>query len=531
MKSICIHHTLKMNRNRFPCIILLIHFTVLISALIPKPYEYNQTTTILCNIDETLQFIHDYHSCFILMESLKRFYEHLTINNPPSLASNDIASCFITSLSVDIEQSCDETENKLWPYDMMDESYMVNITDGIIEISSQEIWGTLHALETILQLVYRSESDSVIYQGVVNDVPIFTHRGIMIDTARHFLSISEIEKMIDAMSMVKMNTLHWHVTDDESFPYSFFSYPELSTWGSYDDKSTVYLPDEVNALLEYARLRGVRVIPEFQTPAHTMRWNLLNIPLLTRCFKGDEPDFAYGPMNPTENITYTFLSRIFNEVLTAFPDSMIHLGGSDVSYDCWKSNPFIRNFMNDNGYGDDYTKLESYYFQRLMTTILGANSSEWTTSPIVWQDVFENGFREETPVVIHLYKPDWAQILDEVTKTGYRAILSSCWDLSAVEPGDDWKKVYECDLISFEATDEQLSLIIGGEALLWGQYIDDANLFTETWPLAAAVAERLWSQEQSETDEFAQRLHQLRCQMLKRGWPAQVITGPGFCYP
>ncbi|VDP96265.1 unnamed protein product, partial [Trichobilharzia regenti] len=202
----------------------------MISALIPKPYEYNQTTTILCNIDETLQFIHDYHSCFILMESLKRFYEHLTINNPTSLASNDIASCFITSLSVDIEQSCDETENKLWPSDMMDESYMVNITDGIIEISSQEIWGTLHALETILQLVYRSESDSkVIYQGVVNDVPIFTHRGIMIDTARHFLSISEIEKMIDAMSMVKMNTLHWHVTDDESFPYSFFSYPELST--------------------------------------------------------------------------------------------------------------------------------------------------------------------------------------------------------------------------------------------------------------------------------------------------------------
>nr|CAH8862910.1 unnamed protein product [Trichobilharzia regenti] len=409
---------------------------------------------------------------------------------------------------------------------------MVNITDGIIEISSQEVWGTLRALETILQLVYRSEPDSkVIYQGVVNDVPIFTHRGIMIDTARHFLSISEIEKMIDAMSMVKMNTLHWHVTDDESFPYFFFSHPDLSRWNSYDDKIAVYLPDEVSGLLEYARLRGVRVTPEFETPAHTKMWNVPTLPLLTVCYKDDKPSYDYGPINPTDNGTYTFLRQIFNEVLSGFPDSMIHLGGRDVSYECWQSNIFIRQFMNEKGYGDDYTRLESYYFQRLMTTILGMNSSEWMASPIVWQDVFENGFREDVPVIVHLYKPDWEQVLDEVTKAGYRAILSSCWDLSSVEPGDDWKRIYECDPVSFEATEEQLSLIIGGEALLWGQYIDDANLFTETWPLAAAVAERLWSQEPSETDEFAQRLHDLRCQMLKWGWPAQVVTGPGFCYP
>ncbi|VDQ10242.1 unnamed protein product [Trichobilharzia regenti] len=228
-----------MSRHHLYHIVMLAYFITAISALIPKPYEYNQTSTLLCNIVETLEFIHEHHSCFILMEALKRFTQRLTLIYTPLQQSDDIVtSCFVTSLSIHIEQLCDETENKLWPSDMMDESYMVNITDGIIEISSQEIWGTLHALETILQLVYRSESDSkVIYQGVVNDVPIFTHRGIMIDTARHFLSISEIEKMIDEMSMVKMNTLHWHVTDDESFPYFFFSHPDLSRWINFSQIS------------------------------------------------------------------------------------------------------------------------------------------------------------------------------------------------------------------------------------------------------------------------------------------------------
>ncbi|CAH8860956.1 unnamed protein product [Trichobilharzia szidati] len=384
-----------MNRNHLYQIVILGYFVTGISAIIPKPYEYNQTS-LLCNIVETLEFIHEHHSCFILMEALKRFTQRLTRIYTPLQPSDDtvVTSCFVTALSIHIEQSCDERENKLWPSDMMDESYLVNITDGVIEISSQEIWGTLRALETILQLVYRSEPDSkVIYQGVVNDVPIFTHRGIMIDTAGHFLSISEIEKMIDAMSTVKMNTLHWHVTDDQSFPFFFFSLPDLPRWNSYDDKIAVYLPDEVTGLLEYARLRGVRVIPEFETPAHTKMWAVFTLPILTVCFKDGKPSSEYGPINPTDNATYTYLRPIFHEVLSVFPDSMIHLGGRDVSYECWQSNIFIQEFMNKTGYGDDYTKLESYYFQRLMTTILGANSSEWTASPIVWQDVFENGFR------------------------------------------------------------------------------------------------------------------------------------------
>ncbi|CAH8860971.1 unnamed protein product [Trichobilharzia szidati] len=517
-----------MNRNWLHVLTILISLTTLSSALIPKPYEYNQTTT-LCNIVESLDISHEYYSCFILKEALKRFDERLAKSYTPS-PSKDPADCVITSLTIHIEQSCDETENKVWPSDMMDESYTVNIADGVIQISSQEIWGTLHALETILQLVYRSESDSkVIYEGAINDVPVFLHRGIMIDTARHFLSVSEIEKMIDAMSMVKMNVLHWHVTDDESFPMAITAFPDLSTQGAYNYQLMTYQRNEVESLIEFARLRGVRVLPEFETPAHTQTWGSISPKFLTQCYKDGQPEERYGPINPTDDDNFNALSSIFNEVLSIFPDTLIHLGGRDVAFDCWQSNPDIQEFMKKQSFDENYNALEDYYFQKLMENVLGMNSSEWTVSPVIWQDVFENGFRGEAPVVVHLHLPEWKSTLEEAIKAGYRVIFSSCWKLSEMTLDDDWKKFYECDFTSFEATEDQLALLTGGEALLWGFNVDDANLFPETWPLAATVAERLWSQDPPQTEEFAQELDELRCRMVRRGWNAQAIVGPGFC--
>ncbi|CAH8863733.1 unnamed protein product [Trichobilharzia szidati] len=422
------------------------------------------------------------------------------------------STCVITSLSVTIEQSCDESENKLWPSDMMDESYKLNILEGGIEISSQEIWGVLHALETILQLTYRSESDSkVIYEANIFDVPAFSHRGIMIETARHFLSVSEIEKMIDAMSMVKMNVLHWHVTDDESFPFLVSAYPQLSA-----QAMMVYQRNEVVSLLEYARLRGVRVMPEFETPAHTQSWGSISNTFLTQCYKDGQPEDTYGPVNPSDDETFTALSNIFNEVLSVFPDTLLHFGGSEVTFDCWQSNPAIQEFMQKQSLGDDYYSLEDYYFRKLMETVLGTNSSEWTVSPVIWEDVFDNGYRGEPATVVHVHQPEYKSVIEEATKAGYRVITSSCWNLNEEKiVGDDWRKYYECDFSTFDGTRNQQDLLIGGEALLWGFDGDDANLFPATWPLVASVAERLWTYYPPKTEVFAQELDELRCRMLR----------------
>uniref|UniRef100_A0AA85JBC9 beta-N-acetylhexosaminidase n=1 Tax=Trichobilharzia regenti TaxID=157069 RepID=A0AA85JBC9_TRIRE len=263
--------------------------------------------------------------------------------------------------------------------------------------------------------------------------------------------------------------------------------------------------------------------------AHTQTWGSISTKFLTQCYKDGQPEDRYGPINPSVDENFNVLSNIFNEVLSIFPDTLIHLGGRDVTFDCWQSNPDIQEFMKTQSLGDSYNALENYYFSKLMENVLGTNSSEWTVSPVVWQDVFNNGFRGEAPIVIHLHQPEWKSTLEEATKAGYRVIFSSCWRLSEMTLEDDWKKFYECDFTSFEGTEDQLALLIGGEALLWGINVDDANMFPETWPLAATVAERLWSQDPPETEEFGQELDELRCRMVRRGWNAQAIVGPGFC--
>ncbi|VDQ09342.1 unnamed protein product [Trichobilharzia regenti] len=198
-------------------------------------------------MSKSLDFKHDYTSCHILEDALKRFVLRLERTQEESFSLLP-DSCKVTTIQIDISEGCNEESVKLWPSDSMKESYMVNISEGIIHIQSDEIWGTLHALETVLQLVSRSAN----YQ--VYDVEMCSFYN------------NRMRYMSAALSMVKMNVLHWHMTDDESFPYVSSVYPELSSKGAYHAHSYVYERDEIDSLVEFARLHGVRVIIEFDSP-------------------------------------------------------------------------------------------------------------------------------------------------------------------------------------------------------------------------------------------------------------------------
>nr|CAH8854684.1 unnamed protein product [Trichobilharzia regenti] len=150
----------------------------------------------------------------------------------------------------------------------------------------------------------------------------------MIDTARHYLSTDTIRNLIDAMSMVKMNVLHWHMTDDESFPYDSSVYPELSSQGAYHPHEYVYERGEIDSLIEFARLRGIRVIVEFDTPGHTSSWGRSHPEILS----GESHE---GPINPASEDTRTILSNLFQEVVSVFPDKFLHLGGSVYDRQLW----------------------------------------------------------------------------------------------------------------------------------------------------------------------------------------------------
>ncbi|EPY72839.1 beta-hexosaminidase subunit beta [Camelus ferus] len=202
------------------------------------------------------------------------------------------------------------------------------------------------------------------------------------------LSVTDGVEEEDAMAFNKFNVLHWHMVDDESFPYQSITFPELSNKGSFS-LSGVYTPNDIRRVIGYARLRGIRIVPEFDSPGHTQSWGKGQKDLLTPCYQGKQSSGTFGPINPILNTTYSFLHDLFKEISTVFPDKFIHLGGDEVQFDCWKSNPDIQNFMKSKGFAN-FERLESFYMEKLldMVSTMGKRS-------IVWQEVFDNKDKEK----------------------------------------------------------------------------------------------------------------------------------------
>uniref|UniRef100_A0A8B9CSC4 Beta-hexosaminidase subunit alpha n=1 Tax=Anser brachyrhynchus TaxID=132585 RepID=A0A8B9CSC4_9AVES len=389
------------------------------------------------------------------------------------------------------------------------------------------VCGSPAGLETFSQLVGRDENGTYyVNETEIVDFPRFPHRGLLLDTSRHYLPLKAILQTLDVMAYNKLNVFHWHIVDDPSFPYESFTFPELSKQGAFNAMTHVYTASDVQAVIEYARLRGIRVIAEFDTPGHTLSWGPGAPDLLTPCYLGKDPSGTYGPINPILNSTYQFVTSLFQEVGAVFPDYFLHLGGDEVDFTCWKSNPQIRAFMEEMGFGEDYTKLESFYIQRLLDII-----SSLGKGYMVWQEVFDNGAKVRPDTIIHVWKnsPPYKEEMANVTKAGYRALLSAPWYLNRISYGQDWMAAYQVEPLDFTGSPEQKDLVIGGEACMWGEYVDVTNLAPRLWPRAGAVAERLWSNATVRNLQDAYvRLASFRCELLRRGVQAQPLF-VGYC--
>ncbi|XP_029024428.1 beta-hexosaminidase subunit beta isoform X2 [Betta splendens] len=460
-------------------------------------------------------------SCVLLQNAYRRYYEYVfgskRKTGPTKNRRTDASE--LTELQVWITSADSECDG--YPSLKSDESYELSVDQPYAILKASKVWGALHGLETFSQLVFEDKygSKNINLTNIV-DFPRFAHRGILLDTSRHFLPIKVILDNIETMAMNKMNVFHWHIVDDPSFPYMSRNFPQLSQKGAYHPYTHVYTPADVKMVIEFARLRGIRVIPEFDTPGHTQSWGKGQPDLLTPCYAGTKPTGTFGPVNPILNTTYDFMQQFFKEISTVFPDAYIHLGGDEVDFTCWKSNPDIQKFMADQGFGSDYTKLESYYIQKLLNIVAATNKGY-----MIWQEVFDNGVALKPDTVVDVWI-GWNtdKELAKVTAAGYTTILSAPWYLDYISYGQDWQKYYKVEPLSFDGTEAQKKLVIGGEACLWGEYVDATNLSPRLWPRASAAAERLWSAaDVRDIGDAYNRLHLHRCRMVERGVPAQPL--------
>jgi hexosaminidase len=189
------------------------------------------------------------------------FYDQTIREQGERVCDSKVITC-IYAVNVFIKSTASKIDLQLGE----DESYSLQTTKNSIDITSPTIWGALHALETVSQMIVLSDphgSPAYAIQTEMNlpititDSPRFPWRGLLIDTARHYISKQKIKHIIDSMTYIKLNTFHWHVVDDQSFPIEIPSLPELSNKGRYSPLA-VYTPDDIKEIVQYAFERGVR---------------------------------------------------------------------------------------------------------------------------------------------------------------------------------------------------------------------------------------------------------------------------------
>ena len=418
-----------------------------------------------------------------------------------------------------------------------DESYTLTVAAPRATITAKTVYGALHGLETFSQLVDRQ---TFIDGASVADAPRFQFRASMIDTSRHWYPLTTIKAHLDAMAYNKLNVLHWHIVDSVSFPFCSTTFPSLCAEGAYTARQ-VYTHDDVAMIVQYALKRGIRVLPEFDTPGHVQK-GLETIPnLLTPCYGSDgKPDGTTGPMNPILNSTYEFLTKFYAEVKAVFPDKFVHVGGDEVSFNCWQSNPDIQKWMAAHASTvPTYADLESYYEVQLLK-ILEAQGSSY----MVWEEIFDNGVKILPDTVVDVWKGgDWTTTMGKVTQAGFHSVLSAPFYLNYISYGLDWTKYYAVEPTAFTCPDPtkpcDKSLVGGVEFCMWSEFVDATNFLPRVWPRGSAVAERGWStQDTTDVKDAQVRIQEFRCKLLQRGVPAEPISSGGtpppggaFCSP
>ncbi|WP_255551525.1 beta-N-acetylhexosaminidase [Granulicella sp. dw_53] len=377
-----------------------------------------------------------------------------------------------------------------------DESYTLNVTASRITLQAANVFGALHGLETIKQLVEPQNGVYVIPAVSITDNPRFPWRGLMLDVGRHFLPLPVIYRTIDAMAAVKLNVLHLHLTEDQGFRLESKRFPRLTEMGS---DGLFYTQEQMRSVIAYASAHGVRIVPEFDVPGHVTSW-LVGYPEL-----GSMPhDYKIGrtfgvwdpALDPTKESTYKFLDSFIEEMAALFPDEYMHMGGDESNGKDWKANPAIAAYMQQHKIKstDD---LQVYFSTRVLALV-----KKHKKQMVGWDEILQ----PNTPKDAIIQSWRGAASLNTAASQGNRSILSAPYYLDAMKTAE---RMYLDDPIPADSklTPEQTKLILGGEVTMWAEQVTQETVDSRVWPRTAALAERFWSpQNVRDVDDLYRRL-------------------------
>ncbi|KAJ3676649.1 hypothetical protein LUZ60_004061 [Juncus effusus] len=494
---------------------------------LPRNFTYgHQTLSVSPGLKLDLQGVNANSS--IVQEAFGR-YQDLIFK---SWAHKGLSSAYDVSKLTVLVSSDDETLNL-----GVDESYVLYVngkqSHSIVgaTIEANTVYGAIRGLETFSQLcVFNYDTKAVeVYNApwYIKDEPRFAFRGLLLDTSRHYLPVEVIKQVIDSMSYSKLNVLHWHIIDEESFPLEVPSYPKL--WkGSYSKQERYTIEDAIY-IVEYAKKRGIHIMAETDVPGHAESWGI-GYPDLWPSKNCTEP------LDISKNFTFEVISGILQDMRKIFPFGMFHLGGDEVNTDCWNNTPHIKEWLREH----NLTTKGGYEYFVLKAQEIAINLN-WI--PVNWEETFNNFGDKLNPLtVVH----NWlgGGVCPEVVSKGLRCIVSNqgVWYLDHLDV--PWEPFYTSEPLDGISDSAQKKLVLGGEVCMWGETADASDLQQTIWPRAAAAAERLWSPLEATSVKnlnatVLPRLHYFRCLLNHRGISAAPVsnfyarkppTGPGSCF-
>ncbi len=409
------------------------------------------------------------------------------------------------------------------------EGYELNVDGEGIEVRASQFPGFLYALQSLGQLlpaaVYGTEPAPDAAWEVpcvkIADAPRFAYRGMHLDVARHFFSVDEVKRYIDVMAIHKLNTLHWHLTDDQGWRIEIKRYPELTAvgsirkatvvrkeWGTYDDTpyGGFYTQDEIRDVVEYAADRGVTVIPEIDLPGHMLA-ALTAYPELG-CTGG--PYEVWGRWGVADDVlcpgrekTFEFLEGVLTEVMELFPSEYIHIGGDECPKVRWEKCPRCQAKIRQLGLKDDGEHTAEHYLQSYVTDRIGKFLAQHGRRIIGWDEILEG--RAPSDAVVMSWRGSEGGIA--AAKLGHDVIMTpnshfyfdyyQSLDTDAEPFGIGgyipMEQVYSYDPAFPELTPEQQKHILGVQANLWTEYVlSDEHLEYMLLPRLAALSEVQW---------------------------------------
>lgn len=411
-----------------------------------------------------------------------------------------------------------------------DEGYHLLSDNAFVKLSSKNAHGAFYGVNSLVQLIAVKNGKVEIPSVEIYDKPRFEWRGLMLDVGRHFYSVEFIKKMIDRIAMYKMNTFHWHLTDDQGWRIEIKQYPKLTKkaawraetnlvrgdlrWIDKNPHGGFYTQEEIKEVVKYAASKFVTIIPEIELPGHSAA-ALTAYPQYS-CSGG--PFEVLGQWGVFKEVycagndqTFEFLENILTEVISLFPGKIIHIGGDECPKDRWKACPKCQNRIKQENLKNE-EELQSYFIKRIGKFLASRNKTM-----IGWDEILEGGLASDAMVM------SWRGVKggveaakqrhDVVMTPNIYMYLDYYQGERHLEPYSNVRilpvqKVYSFNPELDELSIEEKKHIKGVQANVWTEYMNTSDIVEYmVFPRIAAVAEVGWtSQSLKNWEDFSRRL-------------------------